>query len=353
MIKSVIAGPDAKIAEVIDGSLAVITVPRERYEPRTIFLTNDNGSPFMNVDGAAAGASDGMHNGTDSVLWTASALNGTWDFASTDQAQSGTKSVDATLTINGDQALFTRSTPIGSDTYQSITGGIYLEKFSSSKNEITLQFRLAGAPVGAPVNLGDFINPGILNAWQDFSIQLSSFGLSGQVDEILITTITSAVLQDYYLDNIQLRASGGVLYRSKLASGDTFQYNRIIVILADAVSSIVTVAGATENATMLGLSYDKFLGVNGLTVGITIRRFRDGIVRTSANIKTLGEMLTGSASLSSTMSDGINTFIRVDVQFPDWVTLDEEAGDILEIVINDDLTGLLDMKGALVGRQLI
>ena len=59
----------------------------------------------MNQD-ASLGDPTGIHDGTDSSYWTGSAINGTWDFSSTDQAYEGTKSVDGTNTVDGDIAQF-------------------------------------------------------------------------------------------------------------------------------------------------------------------------------------------------------------------------------------------------------
>ena len=109
---TLIKGRNGYTADVENGGLVVTTQSRQSYQPLNVFLTDENGSPAMNVDGSVGGSADGVHNGTDSVLWTGSAISGTWDFASTAQAKAGTKSIDATATANGDQGLLTRASSI-------------------------------------------------------------------------------------------------------------------------------------------------------------------------------------------------------------------------------------------------
>jgi len=354
MRKTVVANSNGDIAEVENHALVVSTQERNTYQSVIIPLINENGSPFLNVDGSAGGASDGIHDGTDSVLWTASALSGTWDFASTAQAKAGTKSVDATATVNGDQALFTRGSAITAGTYAVFTGSIYLTKYNDAKNEVTFICRLAGATDGVEVNIGDYISGATLNAWQDFAIPLSVVGATGDIDELVIKTVnTGGVNPDYYLDELKFQESGALTYKTSLDAGQVIQYKRIDFILTDNVTSITTVAGATENATGSGISYDAILGVSALAVGINFRRVNNHEVIASGNISTIGDMVTAGSLIVNQLSDGTNTMLKLSTPLEEWVTLDESVGDALEVVINDDLTGLLDFKIFIIGREVL
>jgi hypothetical protein len=81
-------------------------------------------------------------------------------------------SIDATATTNGDQATFTRSSAIDADSYNSISGCVYLTAFNNAGNEIQLSLQLSGAINGSIVNVADFIDTSLLNEWQEFTVPL-------------------------------------------------------------------------------------------------------------------------------------------------------------------------------------
>ncbi|RLC31681.1 MAG: hypothetical protein DRH37_02525 [Deltaproteobacteria bacterium] len=353
MFQFLLAGRKGGTADVVDGRLQVGVSASVEYEPKNKFMVSPAGSPRMNVNGAATGGTDGIHDGTDSALWTGSALSGAWDFASTDQAASGTKSIDATAVSNGDQAQLTRSTPIDAGGYTVITGSVYLVAYNDTKNTIDISGRLGGVGDGTSINLGDHINTSLLNAWQPFQLLISLFGVVGNIDEMIITITSTGTPPGFYLDDINLREGGGESFALDLDQGAIFEYNRIDMIMVDAYTGIATVAGATENATMYNLSYDQFLGLPALDKGMTFqRRVFDEII-TSGNVKGMGEAITGGAGrLMSVVSDGTNTMMHIRLDFSDWVRLSESDGDNLYAVVNDDMTGLIDFKTTLSGREV-
>ena len=353
MIKTLVSGQDGCPVKVEEHALLVRTVTHESYRQRNVFLVDNNGSPFLNVDGVASGATDGIHDGTDSVLWTGSAITGTWDFASTAQAKAGTKSIDATAVANGDQAVLTRASSISSTTYAVISGSIYLTKYSATKNNINLCWRLAGIADGVNVDLGAHINTATLNAWQDFQITLDDFSVTGDIDELLITIVSTGSTPQFYLDELDLRAGGGVEFSTDLESGTVFEYKWVDVYLTDAYTGITAVSGSSENATMVNLSYNKLLGVNQLANGITFSRTVLDAAITSGTIRNLSDMLQAGGRILTSFSDGTNTMCVVRIDLPEWVRIDERRGDNLRAVVNDDLTGLIDFKVNLVGREIV
>ena len=337
--RSLVVDANGCPVSVEDGGLVVSTQERESYQPLSIPLVDSSGSPLMNVDGSAGGASDGIHDGTDSVLWTASALSGTWDFASTAQAKAGTRSIDATGTTGGDQALLSRGSAITAGTYTVFTGSIYLTSFNAAKNEITVQFRLAGVPDGIDVNIGDYIDAGTLNAWQDFSIPLSIAGVSGDIDEMVVTTVVSSGSNpNYYLDELKLQESGALAYSTNLTEGQKVQYKRVDFTIADNVTVV---------------SYDALLGLAALSNGITFRRVNNSEVITAGSISTLGDMLAGGGTITDQVTDTTNTMLKISLMFEEWATLNESNGDALEVVVNDDLSSLLDFKVFIIGREVL
>ena len=334
--------------------LMTYTQPFREYVSKSIVLTNDDGSPNMNVDASVSGATDGIHDGTDSVLWTGTALGGTWDFASTAQAQAGTKSIDATATVNGDQAQLERSSSTPSSSWEVITGWVYLTSYNASKHEILLQWMLAGVADGSTLDLGTYINTGTTGAWQSFTIPLSDFGVSGPIDQLIITTtVTTGAAPNYYLDELDFRASGSVVYTGEPDKKTTFEFDEMDLIITDNVTGITAVAGATENATGHSLSYDKFMGLTALANGVTLRQTRLGVVLFSVTFRNLSDILFTAFDLITQVSDGTNTIIKIRGRLSTFVLLEEEKGDKVEIVISDDLSGLLQFKALLRGRELL
>lgn len=329
-----------------DQYLHVASIPSYDWDTRSKPLLNDTYGPNLNQNAAASGTPDGIHDGTDSALWTATALSGTWDFASTAQAQAGTKSIDATSTVDGDQAQLERSSAISSDSYTSLSGYIYLTSYNSTRHQILLQFRLAGVDVGVSVNLGDVIDPGTLNAWQAFDIPLSNFGVSGNIDQLIIQTVrTSGQPPNYYLDTIQLEESGTLTYTVEPDIGTVFQFKTFDMVMVD------DIATALASNSMPNLSYDKILGLSSLTNGITIRRFSSEKVQFSLVARKLTDFLFAAFEINDVGSDGTNTFLKLRAKLDFWAPLDYRTRDRLEIVVSDDLSGLLEARAVIRGRE--
>ena len=92
-----------------DAGLTVYTEPRRILPITSRPLSSAVGSLEMAVSVGFSGTPDLIHDGTDSALWTASALSGVWAFADTSAAKQGVTTVidytglsGDTLTINGD-----------------------------------------------------------------------------------------------------------------------------------------------------------------------------------------------------------------------------------------------------------
>jgi hypothetical protein len=349
--KTIIEGSNGYAADVVQANghrgLVVSTIPGLVWQANSKFFSNPVNGLNMNIDESASGTPDGINNGTDTVLWTASALTGTWDFASTTVAQAGTKSIDATATVNGDQALFTRSSAIDSGSYSSLSGYIYLTKFNPLGNQVLLSFRLAGANVGVVINIADFVDTGNLNVWLKFTIPLSTLELIGNVDEMVIQTVRSTGAQpDYYLDTVQLEESGSAIYTAEPEKGERYEFDTIELFMVDALGTTLT------DNSMLNLSYDKFLGVTQLTNGIVLRLTRKGEITFNATFRDLGDILFAAFTIDAVGSDGTNTFLKLQAKLSDYARLEYDTRDKIEMIISDDLSGLLRFRANIRGRSL-
>ena len=144
-----------------------------------------------------------------------------------------------------------------------------------------------------------------------------------------------------------MEEAGGSKFIASPGIDSTFQYKRIEFLLVDAIPGTVT------DGTMKGLSYDQLLGVSALASGITLQSFSGGGPQVAVSFRQLSDFLGFTFEIMSNGSDGTNTFIKLAVDLPVWVTLSSRDGDRIEIGINDDLSGLLVFTAIAIGRELI
>ena len=358
-------GKDGLRAEILRGfqlksgfndpiGLMVYSQPFEIQTRRRIFAANSDFGIDMNINATTGGVgstTENIHDGNDSTLWTGSDEGvGTWDFSSTDQAFAGSQSIDATGTLNNSLGLFTRSSPIAFAPFTTFKGAIYHSAYNQSGiDELNFYFSLGGATISGEVNLLDYINVNVTNTWQEFSIPLTAFGLTGTtLDELYLSVDASPI--DFYLDALQLEGPG-----SASEGPQTFviapESDEIIDIygldfhIVDDFDTIATVAGATENATSARLSYDKFGGITELTNGIVCRRVIDNLTVDAEVFKNNFEILrqTGG-SIETNISDGTSTYIKMISRYKAPYRLYGARGDHISITITDDLSNLIKLQ---------
>jgi len=360
MIKHMIAGPSGLPTAVVDGvepnSLVVATRPLKEFNSTTIFFTNETHGAALNVDATAGGNADEIHDGTDNPYWTGSTISGTWTFddATYNHTGGGAKSVDASATTGGDEALFTRGVPMDISGYVSLSGWIYITKWGATGTKhVEVRARLAGVNVGTAVNIDDYVDTGTLGAWLKFVIPKGALGLGTQtIDELVVHTVNAGgVSPDYYLDDLQWEETGSPLIYYVRPAHDTLLYvTKMNIFYADAYTGIITVAGATENATMPSIPYDGFLNVSALSAGVVYQRHAGSKVLVSFPIKQQGDLMSfNGAAMTGYGSDGVNSWVSTMVAYDTPIILRPENDDYMSLTLSDDLSGLLDLKVSIGG----
>ena len=323
--------------------LMVYTHPYESQSNQVLIARNPDVGVEMNVDGSTGGTPDGVHNGTDSVYWTASNLSGnSFVFDSTAQANDGTKSIDATGTANNDEALFSRASALTFSGYSAFSGAIYIVSWpQNGTKEVRLRFRLAGTDLGGSVDLSDYIDINNTGAWQSFSIPLSAFALTGAtLDQLVVTTVDigAGAAPNYYLYTLQMeQAAGGGPVAFTLAPplGEHVLVTGITIVLVDNFT-------VTSN---YDLSYNKFGGITGLTNGILVQRIQEEEVKfTGVFQDNLDLMQRSNAQIQALLSDGTNTLVRFHSEFPAPVELRSDTRDRYVFTVRDDLSGLISLQ---------
>ena len=333
----------------IPNGLVTYTHPYATDSSAGGFYFNPTFGINMNVDAGFTGTPDGVHDGTDSVLWTGTNLSGTkFIFNSVTQAQAGTKSVDGTASQNADEAIFTRASTINTGGYIAFVGYIYITDWSiAGTKEVELRLRVAGVDLGDTVDLSGFINKGLFNSWQKFIIPITSFGVGATAfDEVVVKTVAQGSGQppSYFLDTLSFEeASGSVTYSIPVPKGFEFFLEDLVLTAAGPLDSRLA-SGTNPN-----IPYDKFVGLT-LTTGIILQlASNDGIFNAGVFTSHIDLMATPGMTFQSG-GDGTNTWVSYSTRF---LTPPSGLGDnnaSFNIVVNDDLSTLLYFRATARGN---
>ena len=338
-----------KRTETFGNGLKTYTYDGNPLELGTTFFNSETYGADLNQDASFGGTPDAVHDGIDTVLWTGSAISGTWTFNDTTYAHAGTRSVDCSATVNGNVAQFAKGSALTVANYTAITGWIYITGWSTSGTKAVNIYTWDGATAAAVsdlINIGNYIDTTSFGVWQQFNIPFTDLNITTSTfDNIRIQTVDigGGPPPDYWLDDIQVEETGGgFIFSAGPDSGEVWYVNTITYILTDAY------AGTVTGGTMPSIPYDGFLGVNTLSAGTIVRRIQFNEVRFSSTFNDFIDYLaTAAPKKIISGSDGTNTWLRLEAHFPDPVILDGTKGDRYEIVVNDDLTGLLYYRASL------
>lgn len=320
--------------------VVALTMPAIQTAPIRISFTNDTYGSNMAVDGSpSGGATENIHNGLDNVYWTGTGPN--YIFDSTAQAHTGTRSIDATNTTNGDTALFTAPSPVTMSSYGTLLIWIYVTSWPTAGNkEITVEFRSSGTLVGNSVNLSSYVDKSLFDVWQLAAIPLTDMGITVEsINELAITVVATGGGQptNFYLDDISLVASAGgvgqLIYSIEPEDDEIYYVESVRMAFADALADL---SGSAS------LSYDKLLGVSALDTGLVIRRRQANEVVASFTVRKLFDMLTLPESVLGSGTDGTNTWLTVDLNYGrEGAKLLGSTRDGMDVIVSDDLSGLL------------
>jgi len=324
--------------------LVTLTHPFIETEPSTIFFTNSTFGIAMNQNVTFSGSPEVIFDGTDSGAWVSTLVAGTWDFAD------GGK-VTITTANNLDNAIWDDAGTIDMAGHTAITGKVDLDIYNPINNSILIQFGLAGVDVGNTVDLNDFIDTGDFTE-QSFAIPKADFGLDTQtVDDMDITMIRAGGAKPTVkFDDFQIEQIGApAVFELNVNKGDKFHIQELVFAYADNITSITTVAGATETVTNSFISFDAILGVSALTNGFVITRSKGGVTLFSATIRSLGAHMSAGAKLDMPLSDGTNTFVVLRAIFDQPLILTGAPDDTLTITINDNMSPLVQFTASARG----
>jgi hypothetical protein len=351
MIKSIITDPMTGIqAQVENGAekngLVVATRPLKTFENRLSFFTNADYGVNMNQNAAAGGTPEEIHDGIDSILWTGSNITGvTVVFNSVLKFHGGSQSVYANKPNTNDIWQFAKGSDVNLSGFVSLTIWIYIDN-NWDLGESTSVYCWdidTGTQVGNKVFLEDYFNFSDFDAWQKITIPLDDLGVSGTitVDAIRFQQEASTGIKpQYFLDDIQFEETGDpIIYTVKPQQGTWYYVDKFMIVYADVYNPVLT------DSTMPKIPYDGWLGVGELDTGITYQRIKNGEPIVTTSIKRHLDMMNFSnGQVTGYGSDGTNSWVAINVLFPQAVILKAEDDDKMTMTVNDDLSGLLEFR---------
>jgi hypothetical protein len=326
-----------------DVGLKVFNEPLRQRDVRFGFAVSNTLGVEMAVDASFSGTPILVHNGIDSVAWTASSISGgKFTFDSTDQAFAGTKSIKTDNGSLGDTMEINNGSSIDLSTHIAMSLHIYVDKDWSANDSISIYGwdSVGGVQVGDLVLLENYFSFSQFDIWHNLAIPFEDMNLEDEsIDSFRIEIISkSGKSPKYYIDNFDIQEFGGEeLFNVTSPGNKKFEVNNLTFTFIDALDTTLL------NGTMSNLSYDKFLGVSKLSKGIGLDVVRDNKIQFTTRSTCLADYMRGGGKIENMMCDGTNTALNVSIDFDSPIVLDPRTEDRIIVSIGDDLSGLISL----------
>jgi len=334
-------------ARVRPNGVVAYTMPYEKPNYTPIFATAEDGTINLAIDGTAFSASvEGVHDGTDTALWTASATSGTWTFNSSAQAYDGTQSIDGTSTTNGAVARFDGTT-LNPNDYSKFKVHVYISQFNSTGTKaVNIQmYNSSNVAVGSSVNILDYILPSVEDVWQLADIPLSDFGnLGTDVDRLDIQVVnTQGNPIDFYLDALEFVSVGGREFFIRPVNNEVTMINKLEMSFLATDS-----ATRTNDIDPSGFGFGSAIS-NGMvfrSTQVTYTPFEYTLTR------NFDFYVFPGADVGHVKGDGTTAMFKHKLEYPTPIELNPKTGDYLSMRVNDDLSSYGEIYFAASGTIL-
>lgn len=333
--------------------LVTYTEPRQDFYAVSLpFESNENGAN-MNIDASTSGISLPVHNGNDTALWTGSNITGAKvDFSSTNQAYTGTQSIEFDRMSNGDLCQIDNGAPVVlAGNYVALSFAVYVDSNFSAGDDIVIYGydTSLGATVGVSVSLKNYFDRLDTGLWQIAQIPLSDMNLSSAtIDSFRIEVVaTQAGKPLWYLDVLDLEGASGSrpIKFSIQANNETRYYKSSLLIeLANNISTTLA------DNSMYNLDYSSFLG-QAMPMGLQFSFFSNNELLNTYIVKDISDLTTRGFIITNAFSDGTNSYLTMKLDFAQPIILDSQFIDTINITVNDDLSGLLKFRTTAIGYE--
>jgi hypothetical protein len=292
---------------------------------KRVFADPTTGAESMKVDGSSGTLDENVWDG-DGSYWADPSIGS----KTTGSKRTGTYGWDTGTTSQNDEVKFTRSTPYQPSS-DAIEGWINLQALPAT---VVIQGRweLANSAKGNGVDLMDYLPSQDLGVWQHWSIPLADFNLpASNVDEFRFRTLNAAGA-DYWLDDIKLvSGSGSKTFRMAAVGVGEWILEAVTLVLVAAdtgwdSNSFCDIAGGLANGLQLR-HRDLSAGSNFWKLVCT------------KNVELFGQF----DPVVDTTYDDTTRQISFVLK-PGAATVKITANDVLEFLVKDDLTSLVNAR---------
>ena len=300
------------------------------------FVRVDNGSAPMNIDGTPAGAVDVLWNGTG-----AGDTGGDWTPSgegseTAGSMHSGTNGWDSGVAAKDGSTIFDNGSMIDvAGTHQTLEFWLNTQAFPVG-SFLSLQWlNDLGGSVGARLDVNDYVTNFDAGVWQKVSIPITDFGLTGNVQKFAVIYRKTAG-QHFHLDDIELLQSsgGGGPFVFEVAAPDANTRYHISML-------VLLISGAAS-----GWNAGNFANIAALTNGLLVRQRNktSGFVSWSLNSKDNTDLFGRFHPQDDiTFADG--TLLVGFMVKPGKASVIVTNEEVLEVVVGDDLSGLVEARG--------
>jgi len=292
---------------------------------KRVFEDTVTGDESMRVDGSAANLDEAVWDG-ESSFWTDPSIGS----KTAGSKRTGTYGWDSGVTSQNNEVKFTRSTPYQPSS-DSIEGWINLQALPAT-GVIQARWELSNSAKGSGLDLLDYLSSQDIGLWQHFSIPLADFNLPAEnVDEFRLRSLNIAGI-DYWLDDLRLVSGNG---------SKTFRM-AAVGIGEWLIGSITLVVAAADT----GWDSDSFCDIaGGLANGLQLRH-RDLAGATNfwkLVCKENSELFGHYEPVVDTAFNNNQRQLSFVLR-PEPASVIVTANDVLEYLVKDDLTGLINIR---------
>jgi len=318
------------------------TEPFRVLVPRIEPMVNEAYGNAMNQDISFGGTPELINDGGDTAGWTGNNVIGNdVDFTSTDRPETGSASVEINNPDVNDVWEFDKGSDLTTADYTAVTMSINIDKNWAGGDDIGLYAYDQGSAsqIGNEVSIGDYVNEGDFDVWQQAIIPFSDLGLvvtDFDTFRMVNNARNGKKSPRFFIDNFYIQQTGTPAeFRTNSPPGQNYYIDEIIFTFVDALDTTLA------DASMNNLSYDQILGVTGLSNGFLLRRFVDGEATISAPLSSLSEFIRAGFETTNIGSDGTNTYLTLSLKFPNPLVVYGGVNSYISATISENLSGLV------------
>lgn len=302
---------------------------------RDSFKRVDNGTEQMNVNGLSQGSEVVLWNGTGGGDpggdWAASGQGS----ETAGSMHSGANGWDTGTMAENDSVIFDNGSLVDiNSAYDQLLLWINPQAFPTGSRPRLAWLDATDTKVGVALRVDHYTDNMDLNVWQQVSIPIDDFALTGNVQKLRFQAKNVAG-QNYWLDDIRLvSSSGGGPYKFRFAAPDASVIYHVSMLVLQVVGPVN------------GWNSDAFGSIaGGLTNGLVLRHKRLSTHEilwkfvTKDNVGLFGYYHPQD---DVTFADS-NMLVGFMVK-PGKAAIEVTDDDVLEFVVRDDLSAISNMR---------